>query len=78
MGRNNIGKVIIVVNKGTVVIGNMGANNPTTEEIDNQGAGTSVSSDQIREIVNEVRDDIASIELPEWRAVPKTRARKKK
>lgn len=78
MGCNNIGKVIIVVNKGSVVIGNMGTSAPTTEETDNQGAGSGVLSDQIRDIVNGVRDDIASIELPEWRDIPKSRARKKK
>lgn len=78
MGCNRIGKVIIVVNKGNVVFGNAGTTDPTSEETEERGAGSGVSSDQIRDIVGGVRDDIASIELPEWRGVPKPKPRKKK
>lgn len=78
MGCNRIGKVIIVVNKGTVVFGNAGVTDPTSDETEERGAGSGVSSDQIRDVVNDVRDDLASIGLPEWRALPKPKPRKKK
>lgn len=64
MGFNIIGKVIIVVNKGNVVIGNGGTINPTDQQNDMQGAGSSVSSEQVRDVLNDVREEIGSIELP--------------
>ncbi|MFC5527931.1 hypothetical protein [Cohnella yongneupensis] len=67
MGCNRIGKVIIVVNHGNVVIGKIGTIDPTTEDTVEHGAGSDVFSDQIRDIVNAVRDEISSIELPKWR-----------
>lgn len=64
MGCVVIGKVTIVVNKGTVIIGKRGIVAPATSETDVRGAGSGVSSDQIRDTVNEVRDEIDAIGFP--------------
>lgn len=64
MGCNRVGKVTIVVNNGIVVIGKVGSIDPTSQETTERGAGSSVFTDQVRDIVNDVRDEVGSIELP--------------
>ena len=77
MGCTIIGKVTIVVNNGSVVIGTMGTIDPTIKETAVRGAGSDVFSTQIRDTINDVRDEIGKIALPEFRVFPRLKFRKK-